>query len=153
MQSIENKTPNEPFLFRTESTWGLRGELPAAQYEYGSAAAGGWRMNPEGHSVGAEEAQQLQGHGCLFLLHTCSWEKKMGREGRKQREEIVEGIISRGTILTPHVRLGSKAGVKSCLTCPAVILRTQRILSCAGTTVLWFSTSQYRQVKINLKKL
>lgn len=77
----------------------------------------------------------------------------MGREGRKQREEIVEGIISRGTILTPHVRLGSKAGVKSCLTCPAVILRTQRILSGAGTTVLWFSTSQYRQVKINLKKL
>lgn len=52
----------------------------------------------------------------------------------------------------PHVRLGRKAGVKSCLSCPAIILRAQCVLSCAGTTVLWFSTSQYRQVKVNPKK-
>lgn len=76
----------------------------------------------------------------------------MGRESRKQRENIVEGIISRGTMLMPHVRLGSKAGVKSCLSHPASTLRTQCVLSCAGTTVLWFSTSQHRQVKINPKK-
>lgn len=75
-----------------------------------------------------------------------------GKGSRKQREKIAEDIISRGTMLMPHGRLGNKAGGKSCLSCPAVILRAQCILSCSGTTVLWFSTSQYRQVKINPKE-
>lgn len=87
----------------------------------------------------------------LLLAHLFMREK-IGRERRKQREKIVEGIISRGTILMPQVRSGSKASVRSFLSCPAVILRTQCILSCAGTTVPWFSASQCRQVKINPKK-
>lgn len=69
---VENKTLNDLFYFTLKAHGGLWGELPAAQYKYGSAAADGWRMNPEGLSVGAEEAQHLQGHGFLFFLHTCS---------------------------------------------------------------------------------
>lgn len=79
MSSIENKTLKE--------RGGLWGELAATQKEYGSAAADGWRMNPEGHSMGAEEAQQLQGHGFLYFLHTCSrdkrWEGKVESRGKR----------------------------------------------------------------------
>lgn len=59
------------FYFTLKAHGGLWAELPAAQYDYGSAAPDAWMMNPEGHSVGAEEAQHLQGHGFPFFLHTC----------------------------------------------------------------------------------
>lgn len=33
-------------------------------------------MNLDGRSVGAEEAQQLQGQSCPLFFHTCSLEKR-----------------------------------------------------------------------------
>lgn len=148
MQSIENKTQNKLFNFTLKVHGGL-GELAAAQQEYGSAAADGWRMNPEGHSMGAGEVQQLQGMASSFsqrLVHG----RKEGQGKQKAKGKDHRGHHSQGTILMPHVRLGSKAGVKRCLPSPAVILRTQ--VSSVVLLQLFFGSSQYRQVKINPKK-
>lgn len=63
---------------------------------------------------------------------------------------MVEGITSRWTILMPCIRSGSKAGVKSCLSCPDLLSHPRE--HSVSSIVCWFSTSKYRRMKIKPKK-
>jgi len=62
----------------------------------------------------------------------------MRRESRKRREKMVEGIVLGGAVLIPCIRLGSQAGVKSCLSTPSPVilsLRTRCVLVCVSVAV------------------
>ena len=75
------------FYFTLKPHGVLWGELPADHHEYGIAAADGQRMNPGGHTMGAEEAQQLRGQGYPLFFHTCSLEKRW--EGKVESKDKI----------------------------------------------------------------